>query len=395
MAVGTVTPNPQQLFRRAVLTNVQYWRDLVTDPETSLADLDQGHQRIVIAIRFALNHNKAWPHTVPLISAFSAYMERRGHWDVWQRILTRAIEAARAAGDSQAEIELSILLARLFARQDQLTAIRQYRRTAALTRQAGDSYNQARIYSNLGYLFVESEHWWRAEVLCCIALQVFEQLDDSHGQAHTHNHLGSLYLRQYRWTPAQRHLEQACALWLTIGDDHGLMYGYMNLGLLHAEAEHAEEALYYSKKALKRARLTGEMFETGAIYLNMSYSYRLNGEAIQAEAYARQAEILFRRFPNTRYLAMAWVNLGEALLNQKRAEKARFYLESALNEFQALTYAYGEIWALLALIKYGQSTALLDQTNRWVSAAETRIAQLSQAAQRHYFQRLLAQYRQS
>ncbi|MCB0196079.1 MAG: tetratricopeptide repeat protein [Anaerolineae bacterium] len=394
MAVGPVTLDAPNLFRTYILTNIQYWHDFITAPETSLADLDQNRQRIITAIDFAIELDEAWPHTAALISDFSTHMERSGHWVVWQRILTRAMRAAHHVGDLLTEVEFSALLARLYSRQDHTrAAIGQYRRTINLARRAKDHYNKARAYTNLGYLYIDIDRWWQAEVLCCAALRIFEQLDDHHGQAHTHNHLGTLYTRQCNWDLAQEHLQQACALWQTVADDHGLMRGYLNLSLLYAEAERPEEALRYSEKALKQADLTGEKSELGLIYLNMSYACRLHGDPVQAAEYARKSEALYRRFANARYLASTWVNLGEALLDQDHAEKAKPYLETALTEFQTLNYAYGEIRALLALIKYGQITEQLDQTATWVTDANSRINQLDVPAQRHHFQMLLKRYR--
>jgi tetratricopeptide (TPR) repeat protein len=396
VAVGTLTPDPQRLFRDYVLTNIQYWRDFVTDAQTLPAELDRGRQQIITAIRFAFDLDEAWPHTAALISAVSAYMERSGHWDVWQSVLTRAIETACAVEDNLTEVEFSALLARLLARKNQIeAAIRQHRCTIDLARRAGNRYNQARAYTNLGYLLIDYGHWWRSEVLCCTALQIFEQLDNQHGQAHTHNHLGVLYLRQFCWTQAQYHLERACDLWQAMGDDHGLMRGYVNLGWFHVETEQPSQIIEYSRKALHQADLTGEVSQIGAIYLNMSCAFRLQGAAKQAEAYARRAIKIFSQYEHSLYLPSAWINLGEALLDQGQKEAAGQYLEAALKEFQRLDYGYGEIKTLLALIEYDRMTDQSAQIDIWFGLAETRIAQLKQAPQRDHFQTLLDRYRPS
>ncbi|HEX9923990.1 MAG TPA: hypothetical protein VGD99_15135 [Anaerolineae bacterium] len=94
MAVGTLTPDPQRLFQSYVLTNIQHWRDFVTLSTPSPADLDRCRQRIVTAIQFAIDLAEAWFPTAEVISAFSAYMERSGHWHVWHGVLRRAIETA-------------------------------------------------------------------------------------------------------------------------------------------------------------------------------------------------------------------------------------------------------------------------------------------------------------
>jgi tetratricopeptide (TPR) repeat protein len=292
------------------------------------------------------------------------------------------------------EVELSALQARLLKRQDRIReAIRQHQYTIRLARQTGDSYNEARACTNLGYLYIEQNHWYRAEVLCCHALGIFEQLGSDHGRAHTENHLGFLYTRQYRWEMAQQHLNRACSIWQAMGDDHGLMYGYMNLSYLYVEAEQPEKALLYSEKALHQARLTGEASDIGAIYINMSYAYRLTGDPFQAEAYGRQAETLYRRFSNSLYLPSAWANLGEALLDQRKFEEARNYLEAALKYFREANYKYGEIKTLIAMIEYGLATGDHLQAATQLRNVEILIDQLEPATQRHHLRVLLTKHR--
>ncbi|MEM7028896.1 MAG: tetratricopeptide repeat protein [Chloroflexota bacterium] len=393
MANGHLSSQNPGRFQDYVLTNVQYWRDFVADDATTLADLDQGRQRIVTAIQYALEHEPAWADVAPLISDFTPHMERRGHWDVWHHILTRAIAVAQTHGDQQHEVEFSALLARLYSRQNQpKDSVRQYRRTIVLARQIRDRYNEARTFTNLGYLFVELEYWWRAEVLCCVALEIFEELDNLHGQAHTHNHLGSLYLYQYHWVQAQYHLERACAFWKRIEDHHGLMYGFLNLSLLNIEAERPEQALYYTEQALIQANVSGETSEIGSIYLNMSYAHYLNNNLEEAKSYAYQSEKVYRQYANTRYLILTWISLGEIFLEQKKFEKAKNYLESALYHCQEHRYNYGEIRAIIALIKSSRLNTNQDYTNSWMITAQTKIAQLGRVEQRNYFQSLLERY---
>jgi tetratricopeptide (TPR) repeat protein len=396
MAISELKPAPQTIFRQYVLTNIQYWRDYVAARTSASSPLERERDRVVKSILFAFELEEAWPFIAELIKSFSAYMERGGHWETWSGVLARAISTARRVSDSPSEVELSALMARLLKRQDRVReAIRQHQHTIRLARQTGDPYNEARACTNLGYLYTEQGRWYRAEVLCRHALRIFEQLDSDHGRAHTENHLGFLYTRQYHWELAQQHLERACSLWSSMKDEYGLMRGYINLGNLYVEAEQPEKALLYSEKALEQARLTGEASEIGVIYLNMSFAYRLTGDPLQAESYARQAETLYRRFSNSLYLPAAWSNLGEALLDQGRFEEARDYLEAALKYNREAKHKYGEIKTLMALIEYNLAIGDQLQAATELRHVETLIDQLETASQRHHFHSLLIKYHRS
>lgn len=395
MAVSDLN-NPQTVFRRYVLSNIQYWRDYVAARTSASSPMDRERERIVKSILFAFDLEEAWPFIAELIKSFSAYMERGGHWETWSGVLARAISTARHAADSPTEVELSALMARLLKRQDRVReAVRQHRHTIRLARRSGDIYNEARACTNLGYLYVEQSHWYRAEVLCCHALRLFEHLGSDHGRAHTENHLGVLYTRQYRWELAQQHLDRACSIWASMKDDYGLMYGYMNLSTLYGEVEQPEKALFYSEKALHQAQLIGEVSDIGAIYINMSYSYRLTRNPLQAEFYARQAESLYRRFSNSLYLPSAWVNLGEALLDQHKVEEARNYLEAALKYFRGANYKYGEIKTLMAMVEYDLAIGDHLQAATRLKHIETLIEQLEPATQRHHLHSALTKYQRS
>jgi tetratricopeptide (TPR) repeat protein len=207
-------PNYPALFRRHVLANAQYWQEYVTRRSTDIAALDHERDCILKAISFALDLEVAWPCVYKVIVTFSSFMEKRGYWESWNRLLTQALTIAQQIEDMTGATTLSTLLARLLQRQSRIRhAIAQHRRTIRLARQTGNRFEEARACTNLGYLYIEQDQWYRAEVLCCHALKIFEAIDSDHGRAHTENHLGILYTRQCLWDKGEQHLEKACAIW--------------------------------------------------------------------------------------------------------------------------------------------------------------------------------------
>lgn len=373
MAVNelTATQNPVGLFRHYVLTNLSYWQDFVAARLKDTTALDRDHPQIVRAISFALELDDAWPAVEGLIEEFAAYMERRGYWEAWQWILTKALAVAQRSHDKASVVRLSVLLARLALRQSRFKEVITYHRsTIHVARRIGDRTNEARACSNLGYFYVEQGYWWRAETLCCHALLIFEQLGYQHGLAHTENHLGILYTRQGLWDQARQHLERACAIWQAMGDEHGLMYGYTNLGMLFSEMKSPDEALFYLQKALDQAKLVGEEAIPGTLYMNMGISYRLKGELLKAEGYYWQAKATFQRFSNLWGLAMLHDNLGLVYLDQQRWQEGSLHLETALELWRNLNNKHNEFRVIIHLVEYELARGNQQQARYWLKEAE-------------------------
>jgi tetratricopeptide (TPR) repeat protein len=389
------TQSRTKIFQQGVLDNLQYWQDWLEANLTLITAVDYERDNIVRAISFALElEEMTWSSIRNLIEAFSAYMERRGHWEAWNRVLNDAVEAAHRSNDVAGGVLLSALLARLLQLQSRSRqAVVCYHQTIRMARRIDDSYNEARTCSNLGFLYSEQGYWWRAEVLCCHALAIFEQLDSKHGQAHTENHLGSLYTRQGRWKFARRHFERACALWASMGDEHGLMRGLNNLGTLCNEIDRPDEALSYLERALHYATSTGEEAEIAKIYENMGVAYRLKDEPNQAENYARRAETIFRRDSNLMGLAEIWGNLGVACLDQGKFQEAASHLQASLQAWRTLKNHRGEIKTLLQWVEYELDRKEQRRAAKRLAQVESLLNQYDPGKQNYDLQSQLLKYR--
>jgi tetratricopeptide (TPR) repeat protein len=339
-----------RLFQNYIVRNLQYWQGYLTTHGLNHDYLDQERERIISAINYGLDSAENWPTTYLLITKLAPYMERRGYWDTWNKVLNEALQVAQRRQEPTAEIDLLALLARLLYRQSRFKeSVAAYRRVIRLARRLGREYDQARACTNLGYYYVEQGYWYRAEALCCHALKIFEQIDSAHGRAHTHNHLGVLYTRQEKWNKAQQHLKRACKIWQTMGDVHGLMRGYGNLGYLLNKIDQPDEAMFYLKKGLDHAKQVGEEIIIGTIYQNLGESFKLKGELSQAELYYRQAEITFQQFSSLIDLASLREDLGLMYVDWQQWEKAGVYLEAALAGWKTIGNKYRGIQTIFYL----------------------------------------------
>ena len=281
---------------------------------------------------FGLRATESWPSTSVLMVALASYMERSGQWESWQQFLERAIATAQRLGDTDHEITLTPLLARLYQRRgDASVMVRAYRRVIRLARRYGNRYELARACSNLGFHFIEQGYLWRAEQLNYYALTTFTELQSNHGRAHTHNHLGILLTRQYEWAKAEEHLLAACTIWQKSQDQYGLMRGYGNLGFLYHETANYRDAIYYSTLAIELAERLGEEPLTGVFAINISAGNLHTGDLQKAQEFALRAQAVFEKYSDQFGLAQIAHMHGLIAIEEKEFLQAQRYINYALN----------------------------------------------------------------
>lgn len=338
-------------FCQSIILNLSYWQTFLTKND-DFGAWDWERPRILRAISFGLDLADAWQMTYELIVAYSSHVEKRGLSEQWNGILLQAVDSAEQYKDETAEINLRLILARLLRKQGAFFHASQiYCSVIRLCQRVADAFNEARAYTNLGYLYIERGQWLRAEILCLHALALFEQIENDYGQAHTLNHLGLLHIRLHKWRQAEHYLDQACTAWRAMGDEQGLLLGLINHGLLYNEMECPNHALLYLRDALALAQQFGNDAQIGSIYINMGIAYRLLGMPTTAESYAKQAESLYRRFSNLVGMALAWDNLGLACFDRHQLPTARQHLEKSLDVWRQLQNRHDEIRTQLYLVE--------------------------------------------
>ncbi len=286
----------------------------------------------------------SWGQVCDLITELADYMEWRGNWGHWERYLNYCIKIAGHKNEPARQAGMHHVLARLQMRRDQYRdAISNYRNTIRLSRVIGDTFTEARACTNLGFFYVETGNWWRAEVLCRYALKLFEEHGSDHGLAHTHNHLGLLYTRCRQWQSAKRHLTLACEIWDNMEDKFGLVYGHANLGVLYnemiytdtLETSNAIVALTHLTKALGLTYDLEDELEAARIHNNICVSYWLQGNLELALKHAKIADKTFIDYKSTIGQGYVWNNFGLIYSAQGFFEDAVRFLSKALKLYES------------------------------------------------------------
>lgn len=340
----TVNPTYVIYFQERIRRGLEYWYGHEAIRQLKVAILDRERATILTVINLGLDLPPVWPLVKQLIVALTPYMERRGHWEEWHGVLHKAIAAAQQTNDVSGETTLTALLARLSQRMSRpADVVKYYRRTIRLARQAGNRFEEARACSNLGFLYIDGGHWWRAEVLSVHALAIFADLGSAHGQAHTHNHLGVLYTRQGRWEDAEPHLDKACHMWQQQNDGHGLLYGLLNLGLLYNEQGAPQKAIAVLNRAVQVAEISGEQSLLGLILNNLAIAHRLNRDQLAAKQVALEAEKILQKFSLNLELAQIWHNLGLIHEGMGQLSEAKTYLARSRQMYLQLNHEHSVI----------------------------------------------------
>jgi len=362
-------------FSQSVLTRLPRWQECLHVYRDEVATLLEKRSQIVQTIRYALALPSAWPMVVELMNQLATYMERWGFWGEWAQLLEMALTVSRNQQDLASEVKLLVLRARLAQRQsDSPLVISSYRRVIRLARQMGDEENEARACSNLAYLYTEAGYAWRAEILGCHALAIFNELNYPHGLAHTHNHLGLLYTRLRQWDLAQTHLTQACMIWQEMGDRHGVMQGELNLGLMYNDKTEPITALSHLEQALEQANYLKEQVGIATIFTSIGVSHRLNNAWAEGKAYFWQAESILRPTGNRLRLAHVQTNLALVYAGQQQWATAKPYFQTALELYQQLKHHHYEIATLLYLVKFELDQAHDDRARGYLETAQLWLA---------------------
>ena len=355
--------------------NLGYWLGWLDQNGSDVTQLDLEWAGIVKAIRYGLRLPPVLSKCYTLIERFSPYMERRGHWKSWSQMLENAIRTAKETAESSRLPSLSLLRARLLKHQSHYReAVSEYQRTIRLARQIGDHFTKARAWSNLGHLYIELDRWWRAEILCIYALQIFEEADSNHGRAHTHNHLGILYTRQCRWKKAWFHLEKALALWQEMDDRYGLLLANLNLGKLATDMRMegltpSSPAYDYLEVAIQYGEETADDVTVGIAQMNMGAVCRLDGRIDEAERLFLASEAIFERYGDALGIALITDNLGVIHADQGKLEQAVEYFQQSLGKWRELGNHHGELRALLYLADWEYQIGSKKNSRQWLAEA--------------------------
>ena len=248
-----------------------------------------------------------------LVELVTPQIEARGSFERWSDVLEAATNAVIP------KLRLRAIVWHNYARS--LIAQGEFRdgeaaylKAIQMTRRAEDYHNLGRAYSNLGYHYISRGHWWRGEILNCLALPIFEQVGYDHGLAVTLNQLGALYTRQRRYETAHQYIAKACGIWQNKDDGNALLWGYLSLSLLYHNQADGANAVKWANEALRLSELAEDKSAMIRCKINVGIGYIVSKAYGEAITVLEDALTIAKGQNDDMEEARARYNLGEAYL---------------------------------------------------------------------------------
>jgi tetratricopeptide (TPR) repeat protein len=225
----------------------------VTSPaerSEALAWLTLERRNLIAAVEQAFAADD-WATASRLAGVLTQFFSLRGHWDDWRRAQELALEAARAAGNRQAQAnalnELGIVYGKIGRRAD---AISCHDASGRIMRELDDRHGVARALGNLATAYMRQG--LHSDALACLEehLKMARRLNDRHGEAGTLANLGLMYTFGKRWDDAQDSFTQSRQIMRELRDRRGEAESVSGQGILHAQQEDWDAAIGYYNEHL-------------------------------------------------------------------------------------------------------------------------------------------------
>jgi tetratricopeptide (TPR) repeat protein/transcriptional regulator with XRE-family HTH domain len=298
--------------------------------EQALTWLEAERANLHAAVEFAAGFGRA-RHAVQIPAAVGGFLRRDGRWDEAAALQTRALTAARSAGDrlgeAQALNELGLLA---WLTGDYPAATGHLALAVALYGEADDRAGQAYALNHLGVVRVLTGHYSAALTSHQRALAIAQALGDRAAEAVALNYLGSAQRHTGDYAAATASLARALELYRRLGHQHGQAQALRDLGNLQQVTGDYPAATASHQQALQIARDLGARPGQAWALNDLGMVQQLTGDYPSAAASHQQALELFRDLGSRLGLAETQNNLGQLATRAASISHARRHHTQAL-----------------------------------------------------------------
>jgi tetratricopeptide (TPR) repeat protein len=217
-----------------------------------------------------------------------------------------------------------------------------YKESLELLEKVNNPFGQAQVYHSLGILLSKDRsRWEEAEDAYKESLELLEKVNNPFGQAQVYHSLGILLSKdRSRWEEAEDAYNESLRL-RKVNDSFGQAQVYHSLGnLLSKDRSRWEEA----EDAYKQSLILGKdnLSHKAQVYHslgNLLIKDRSRWE--EAEDAYEQSLVLLEEINDQKGLAMICTSYGRFLINKEDFDKARIYLQKALDHEKDESYRKG------------------------------------------------------
>ncbi len=369
--------------------------------EHSLQSVEADRYRVPEEVRvqawhllsFALRTPRAWPVTANLLLALSPKMQQAGFREQWLAYLEQGLLCSYAAGDHQSTAALQVEIGELLRHLGRLAEAKDYFGQALHTfESAGNLLQSAAAKVCLANLAILQEEWSLALEMCNEVLETVLEPHFVRARALFVAADASTYFHED--TEAEQLYSQSQTMWEVLGEPRWAALSLQNRAWLAGKrGDFALARSFYSQVLATFIELEA-LHGQAIVQMDLGIIEYFDNNFQAALILYQEAERIFRRLNDVRYLAMVCSNIALVFRSSQRWDEAETYYAESVRLLR-------ELGGVLARINtdIGRGKLWLDRGNATKALAhfEQLLVELQQTESNAEHQRLyqeICEYRQ-
>ena len=259
------------------------------------------------------------------------------HVAVAQQRLTDSLQRvlAQPIADTTRVLVLDRLARSLMYAQP-LVAMQHAQEGLRLARQAGYPYGEARIQNRIGTIFRLTGNYDRSLAAHLTAIQIAEPTHDIDALARIYTNMGNLYVEKNEWPEAIDCFRKARTFGEQLGNNDLIQTALLNLGHNYLSENQLDSALKYTQVAyamavrMKNADLQTELLNLGNVNAQLNRDQR-------ALTYYRQSMPYGLTMQNNWLLSQTYLEMAKVFQHLNQRDSALYYATQSLHVAQSST----------------------------------------------------------
>ena len=261
-----------------------------------------------------------------------------------------ALDAAKAAGNRDAEARALTELGKVYVHQRQFDqAFTFHREALEIYRETGNRNGETHVLVNLGYAYQRLEQFDQAIACHQEALEISRNCGDRRTESHTLNNLGLDYIGLRKFDQAITFLQQSREIDRETCNRESEGHTLGSLGIAYHQLRQFDQALTCHQEALEIHRDYGDKWSQGFALIDLGSAYRELRQFDQALTCYQEALEIYRDCGDRWAEGAALIDLSSAYRELRQFDQALTCYQEALEIYREAGYKDGEARALAHL----------------------------------------------
>lgn len=309
---------------------IEYANTFVETHKTDYELLDQESSMILTALEAAHRLSKQ-PELIRGVSAFAPFLLLRGNYELAERHVQKAYEAAMTRGDQHSITNALLYKGEIASRQGNYAqAETSFKEGLSIAQRIDDPAQISALLKDLGWMTWKQGNYEQAETYLQEGLAIARKHNYLEQISGSLNVLGSLMSSKGNYPQAVSYMEEGLNLARQSGDREQICGLLLNLGVTIAEQGHDKQAEVYMLEGLTIARQIRHQEWTIVLLLNMGEMAVDQANYAKAETYYSEALVLARKINNREWISILLTNMGKLTQRQGNYSSASEYLQESL-----------------------------------------------------------------